>query len=136
MHLCMFVRRCCALSRRALARSGRMTFGSALAGFSSAQNQPQSRQRKYCAYSVLSVASTLIDPHFWQGGSGLLADSMETSPRLSRTGAPANRSKGDRGPESWQPPNRMFWCQYAAAWIHIKQTWELTATEAEWQSLM
>ena len=48
----------------------------------------------------------------------------------------ANRAKGADGPEEWRPPDRSYWCQYAIDWITIKNTWKLTATEAEAASLL
>ena len=47
----------------------------------------------------------------------------------------ANRSKGSKGPEEWKPPERDYWCQYAIDWVTIKNTWELTANDAEEASL-
>ena len=47
-----------------------------------------------------------------------------------------NRSKGDGGPEQWKPPAPASWCHYALAWDHVKATWGLTATPAEWSALV
>ena len=54
---------------------------------------------------------------------------------LIATTARANRAKGAKGPEEWRPPNEEYWCQYALDWIEIKRTWELTATEEEFNAL-
>ena len=45
--------------------------------------------------------------------------------------AATNRSKGDRDPSGWQPPNRDAWCRFATAWVAVKTRWQLTADEAE-----
>ncbi len=46
-----------------------------------------------------------------------------------------NRSKSDRGPEEWRPPNENYWCEYAQNWTSIKNTWGLTVTSFEQSAL-
>ena len=50
--------------------------------------------------------------------------------------AGANRSKGDKGPENWKPPDETYWCQYAIDWTEIKERWDLTMTEPETQAVV
>ena len=42
-----------------------------------------------------------------------------------------NRSKGDRDPASWQPPDRRARCGFATDWVGTKLRWGLTADAAE-----
>ena len=50
--------------------------------------------------------------------------------------ASANRSKGDRDPANWLPPNTAYHCQYIARWVALKETWRLTMDYAEHQAVM
>ena len=59
------------------------------------------------------------------------ANDLSFAGHLVAVHGPANQAKGKSGPEDWQPSNSSYWCQYAIDWITIKNSWELTATEAE-----
>ena len=63
------------------------------------------------------------------------ANFLDDSHHLIAVTASANRSKGARGPEEWQPPDPTYWCWYATDWVLIKSTWGLSATEQEWNAL-
>lgn len=63
------------------------------------------------------------------------ANSMATDFHLIAVEKYANRAKGARGPEEWQPSDSSYHCQYAYYWIAVKAEWGLTATAAEWASL-
>ena len=63
------------------------------------------------------------------------ANSQSFDGHLIAVTALANRSKGARGPETWRPPDANHWCDYAINWIVVKNTWDLTATNDEWNAL-
>lgn len=54
-----------------------------------------------------------------------------TRPQLLAVSASSNRSKGDQGPDEWQPPSKTYWCTYSRAWVSVKAAYELSVTEAE-----
>ena len=39
----------------------------------------------------------------------------------------ANRGKGAKAPDEWQPPDPSYHCQYAQDWIRVKAAWGLSA---------
>lgn len=53
------------------------------------------------------------------------------NPQLIAVTDNVNQSKGDQSPDQWKPPSQGYWCTYAAMWIDVKSTWNLTATSAE-----
>ena len=63
------------------------------------------------------------------------ANDLSFAGHLVAVHGPANRAKGKSGPEDWQPPASSYWCQYAIDWITVKNSWGLTATEAEFAAL-
>lgn len=54
---------------------------------------------------------------------------------LIAVSASSNRSKGDKDPSQWMPPNSRFHCQYIARWIAVKFRWRLSVDRAEHRAL-
>jgi len=72
----------------------------------------------------------------WDGARRIaFANDLDHGGSLIAVTAAVNRSKGDRDPASWQPPNTEAWCSYVADWTNTKLRWNLTADEAEVRAL-
>jgi Protein of unknown function (DUF1524) len=56
-------------------------------------------------------------------------------PELIATSERSNRSKGDRDPAAWRPPNTAYRCTYALMWIRVKWQWKLHLQSTEKQAL-
>lgn len=63
------------------------------------------------------------------------ANDLTYAGHLIAVGASVNRSKSDRGPDEWRPPNEAHWCDYATAWVTVKTTWQLSLVPGEQQAL-
>ncbi|MEV4877940.1 HNH endonuclease family protein [Streptomyces cyaneofuscatus] len=74
----------------------------------------------------------------WRSGAGTWTQDKRkefandlTRPQLLAVSASSNRSKGDQGPDEWQPPSKTYWCTYSRAWVSVKAAYGLSVTEAE-----
>jgi 5-methylcytosine-specific restriction endonuclease McrA len=54
-----------------------------------------------------------------------------TISQLIAVTASSNRSKGDKDPSEWKPPNTSVHCIYAREWIWVKYTYKLSLQSAE-----
>ena len=59
------------------------------------------------------------------------ANDLDEPDALVAVTAATNRSKSDRDPASWQPPNRSSWCRWANAVVTVKRKWGLSVDQAE-----
>jgi hypothetical protein len=63
------------------------------------------------------------------------ANDLDHPQALIAVSLSSNRSKGDRDPAEWKPPDTGFWCQYGKDWVTVKFAWDLSADEAEVSAL-
>jgi hypothetical protein len=93
--------------------------------------------------SELEVDHVVALAEAWRSGASTwdaarrraFANDLDEPDALIAVTAATNRSKGDRDPAEWQPPNHAAWCQWALGWTRTKVTWGLTADEAEVRAL-
>ncbi|NBE55766.1 HNH endonuclease family protein [Streptomyces boluensis] len=97
---------------------------------------------KFTDSSDLDIDHMVPLANAWRSGAGKWTQERRaefandlTHPQLIAVSASSNRSKGDQGPDEWQPPAKAYWCVYGRAWVSVKSTYELTVTEAEKREL-
>lgn len=70
--------------------------------------------------------------HSWDSATRTnFANDLGYAHSLIAVSASSNRSKSDRDPAQWLPPNRDFHCAYAFRWMAVKQRWSLSIDSAE-----
>ena len=74
--------------------------------------------------------------HAWTPGKRRrYANDLSNPTTLIAVWKSANRSKGDRDPVHWLPPNRAYRCEYLKIWVELKRHWGLGADPVEKQFL-
>ena len=57
-----------------------------------------------------------------KGAQGRIREFALGGHHLIATWKSTNRSKRDKDPSEWLPPNRAYWCTYLGNWVAIKRT--------------
>jgi len=74
--------------------------------------------------------------HAWDSGTRrAFANDLGFEHTLIAVTASSNRSKGEKDPADWLPPNRSYHCDYAYKWMATKYRWSLSIDQAEALSL-
>lgn len=99
--------------------------------------------RTFTKAAGLDIDHTVPLANAWRSGANTWTQEKREAfandlvhPQLLAVSAVSNRSKGDQGPDEWQPPARMYWCAYARSWTSVKSVYGLTVTKAEKTSLV
>ena len=72
----------------------------------------------------------------WDGARRqAFANDLDDPRALIAVTASSNRSKSDRDPSSWQPPDKAYWCTYVTEWMAVKLKWGLAVDPIEFTAL-
>lgn len=63
------------------------------------------------------------------------ANDREDARSLIAVSAKSNRSKSDRDPSDWLPPDESYLCEYIADWVSVKYRWKLTLQQSEFDTI-
>jgi hypothetical protein len=63
--------------------------------------------------------------------ANLTTQNSLTRPQLLAVSATSNRQKGDKDPAEWLPELESYQCEYARAWIQVKQYYGLSVDSLE-----
>ncbi len=70
--------------------------------------------------------------HAWDSATRRrFSNDLGDSRALIAVTASSNRSKSDRDPAEWLPPDRSYHCAYVADWVVIKHRWQLSVDTEE-----
>jgi hypothetical protein len=63
------------------------------------------------------------------------ANDLANPEALIAVSASSNRSKSDKDPADWLPPNQSYHCTYIEHWMKVKIFWKLSVDEREFQAI-
>ena len=75
----------------------------------------------------------------WDSGAGAwssakreqFANDLSDARALVAVTASSNRSKGEKDPPQWMPPNAAVFCSYLSDWVAVKARWRLSMDQSE-----
>lgn len=93
--------------------------------------------------SELDVDHVVALREAWRSGAATwdpprraaFANDLDEPRTLIAVSASSNRSKGDRDPSEWRPPDEGQWCIYVTDWLTVKLRWDLAVDPIEFAAV-
>lgn len=84
----------------------------------------------------LKYAATHQGQNFSKSKKEQYANDMESHPlHLIAVSAKENRTKKDKGPSAYLPPNKSFHCTYATTWVEISKNYDLSISSKDKETI-